>query len=123
MKINDIITEQTKSEVPDHQKGALRGATIFRDIGGFDRTHHLYRIMMAAAMSDGSNDKPQDMDALTWHSKYNVAVPYSDAEHMMMKSAMNTIGADSQEVITDRRSKETDDTHKVSPVRSRVAKK
>jgi len=122
MKIKDIITEQTAAKIPDHQGGALPGAHIFRDIGGFDRTHHLYRVMMAAAMSDGSNDKPQDMDALTWHSKYNVAVPYSDAEHMMLKSALKTVGADSDEPVTDRRSREQDDTHRVSPVRVRKAK-
>jgi hypothetical protein len=99
MKINDIITETrglTLGDVPEHQKPVMQKTINFRDLGGFDRTHHIYRIMMACAMSDGKNlDKLMtDMDPLAWHSKYNTAHPYTEEELAMVQDAIAAMGAD-----------------------------
>jgi hypothetical protein len=99
MKISDIITEgaraTTLGDVPEHQKPIMRQTINMRDLGGFDRTHHLYRIMMACAMSDGTNlDELMKMDPLTWHSKYNTAHPYSKEEVKMVMDAIKAMGAD-----------------------------
>lgn len=90
------------------------GAYTMRDPGGYDRTYHLNRIMMAAAMSDGSG-KPVDMDSSSWVEKYNTAHPYTELEHGMMKAALKTIPSDAKSEINDHASKETKHTHTVSP--------
>lgn len=95
---------------------ASQGHMLMRDIGGYDRTYHLNRIMMAAAMADGKSKKKVDMDASSWTEKYNIAMPFSDAEQLMMFQALATIPSDAQELSKRGRSKESDDTHKTSPV-------
>jgi hypothetical protein len=90
-----------------------------RDNGGFDRSNHLNRIMMAAAMHDGKSKKaiPKDkMDPASWVEKYNTAHPYTKEEDNMLHGAMKTIGAEKHHTVSDHRSIETPDTHKVSPV-------
>ena len=99
-----------------HHDDASQGHFLMRDIGGYDRTYHLNRIMMAAAMADGKSKKPVDMDSSSWVEKYNVAVPYSDVEQLMMFQALATIPSDAQELGKRGKSKEPDDTNKVSPV-------
>ena len=95
---------------------ASQGHFLMRDIGGYDRVYHLNRIMMAAAMADGQSKKPVDMPDSSWVEKYNVAIPYTDAEHLMMFQALATIPSDAQELSKRGKSKETDDTNKISPV-------
>jgi hypothetical protein len=93
-----------------------QGATIMRDIGGYDRTYHLNRIWMATAMADGKSNKPVDMDSASFVEKYNVAFPYTDIEHMMVMQAMATIPTDGQELAKRSKSQEANDTYIVSPV-------
>ena len=115
MKIKDIIVEGHNGDKPDWQTRADTGEWKFRDQGGYDRTYHLNRIMMAAAMADGSG-KPVDMPQSSWIEKYNSARPYTEAEHNMMKSAFETIDSDYKHTEKDHKSREPDDTHKQSPV-------
>lgn len=118
MKIKDIIIE-TRGDGPvpkDLDDKSMGGVIRMRDIGGYDRTYHLNRIMMATAMADGRNENPVDMDAASFVEKYNVAVPYSDAEELMMYQAMATIPTDAKELVKRGRSKESADTNAVSPV-------
>ena len=117
MKIKEIIVE-----FHEHKKGtpsretvkSSTGEWLFRD-EGIDRVYNLNRVMMAAAASDGSG-KEVDVPSASWVEKYNTARPYTEAEHNMMRSAFKTIGADHKHSIDDHRSRETDDTHKSSPV-------
>ena len=118
MKINEIIVEGKDGKKPDQQTRADTGEWRFRDVGGYDRVYHLNRIMMASAMSDGS-DKPVEMDQSSWYEKYNTARPYTEQEHKMMKSAFKTVDSEYKETERDHKSREPEDTHKVSPMRDR----
>ena len=72
--------------------------------------------MMAAAMADGRSEKPVEMDPASFVEKYNVAIPYSDAEELMMYQAMATIPTDGKELVKRGRSEESKDTNISSPV-------
>jgi len=120
MKIKDIITEDhqsTPAPVPKHHEPIMGKAFVFRDSGGLDRMHHLYRIMLAAAVADGkSTDAIPGIDGLTWHSKNNTAHPYTQEEYNMMKSAFATIGADWDEPVTTPQ-REHEEVNKTSTTR------
>ena len=117
MRAKEFVTESAPAgDIHPHHAAAFQGVTRMRDIGGYDRTYHLNRIWMAAAMADGKSTKPVDMDSSSWVEKYNVAVPYTDAEHLMVLSAMATIPTDGEELQKRGRSKEAEHTNKTSPV-------
>lgn len=118
MKIKDIIVENKGGDRPSNADYADTGEWKFRDNGGYDRTYHLHRIMMAAACADGSN-KPIPIDQASWVEKYNIARPYSETEHKMMKQVFKTINSDYNQSESDHKSKETPDTQKQSPVPAR----
>lgn len=117
MRLKEFVAE-AKADGKMHKDfvQANQGATRMRDIGGYDRTYHLNRIWMAAAMADGKSTKAVDMDAASWVEKYNVAVPYTDAEHLMVMAAMATIPTDGHELQKRGKSEEPKDTNVVSPV-------
>lgn len=118
MKINEIITEGRDGKKPAYYTSDT-GHVRFRDKGGYDRTYHLNRIMMATAMADGKDDKPLDMDQSSWVEKYNLAHPYTETEHKMLKQAFATIDSEVEHVEPDHKSKELPDTHLMSPVAAR----
>jgi hypothetical protein len=109
--------------MPDHLETSSQGATIIRDIGGYDRIYHLNRIWMATAMADGRSKKPVDMPSASFVEKFNVTLPYTDSEHMMVLQAMATIPADGRELAKRSKSEEPADTNKVSPVSNWMNKK
>jgi hypothetical protein len=119
MRAQEFISEDRKGKIPGGADNAMPGAHRMRDNGGYDRTNHLNRIMMAAACHDGkTKNAVKDMDPASWVEKYNTAHPYTKEEDNMIHGAMKTIGAESHHVVSDHRSIETPDTHKVSPVRA-----
>jgi hypothetical protein len=71
---------------------------------------------MAMAMADGKSTKPVNMDSASWIEKYNTMHPYTQEEHNMIHSAMNTIPTDHKSVSDDHKSREDHDVHTVSPV-------
>ena len=113
MKIKEIVFEGIDGKKPK-QVTQDTGEWKFRDVGGYDRTYHLNRIMMAAAMADGTGE-PVKMDQASWIEKYNSARPYTEAEHNMMKTAFKTIDSDYIHTEKDHKSKETPDTNIKSP--------
>jgi hypothetical protein len=120
LRAAEFITEDHKGVIPGGHDNAMPGAHRMRDNGGYDRTNHMNRMMMAAAMHDGKSKKaiPRDqMDPASWVEKYNTAHPYTKEEDNMIHGAMKTIGAENHHVVSDHRSIETPDTHKVSPVK------
>jgi hypothetical protein len=124
MKINEIIvTEGKEGTQPLVPATAGKGEVRFRDVGGYDRTYHLHRIMMATAMADGKSKKAVDMDQASWVEKYNVARPYTDEEHNMMDAAFATIDSEYQTTASDRKSREMEDTNKQSIVAPRKKNK
>jgi hypothetical protein len=117
MRAKEFIKEaRADGKVPDNLKQSAHGAIRSRDVGGYDRTYHLNRLWMAAAMADGQSKRPVDMDAASFVEKYNVAFPYSDLEHLMLLQAMATIPTDSKELIKRGKSEEPADTYTTSPV-------
>jgi len=114
MKINEIIVEGKFGDKPGHAQNSDTGEWIFRD-NGTDRVYNLNRIMMASAMHDGQSDSAVEMDEASWVEKNNMARPYTEAEHNMMKGAFKTIKSDYHHSNQDHRSREEDDVHKVSP--------
>jgi hypothetical protein len=118
MKINEIISEGVgrAADHPEHATHANTGEWQFRDHGGYYPTYNLNRVMMAAAMADGSNKK-LDVDEASWVSVYNVARPYTEQEHKMMQQAFRAINSEVHHTETDHKSYEHPETHTVSPHR------
>lgn len=115
MKINEIISEATTSM----RKGfdnAQRGSFRARDTGGYDRTYHMNRLMMAMACADGKSSKAVDSPADTWFEKYNTLHPLTKEEENMIKAAMKTVPTDGKEFGKFGKSVELDSVNKVSPV-------
>jgi hypothetical protein len=115
MRAHEFIVESTAKLHSDHDD-AMPGAYNFRD-NGVDRTYHLNRIMMAAAMADGKSTAAiKDANESSWNEKYNTAHPYTKEEHNMLKAAFNTVPSNVHHMVSDHRSMEPDHVHKVSPV-------
>ena len=119
MRAQEFISEDRKGKIPGGADNAMPGAHRMRDNGGYDRANHLNRVMMAAACHDGkTKNAVKDMDPASWVEKYNTAHPYTKEEDNMIHGALKTIGADYHDVVSDRRSLEMPDTHRVSPVKA-----
>ena len=114
MKINEIIVEGYDGKKPEGTTRADTGEWQFRDAGGIDRIYNLNRVMMASAMADGESEDAVNMPQSSWVEKYNVARPYTEQEHKMMKSAFRTVSSDSHHTEKDHKSREPEDTHKTS---------
>lgn len=117
MRAHEFITEAAIGKIPAKNDDAMPGVRKARDVGGYDRVYHMNRLSMAMASADGKSTKrPEGMDGGSWAEKYNTIHPYSKEEDNMVKQAMKVVPTDHKSVVGDRRSKEHDDTHKVSPV-------
>lgn len=135
MKIKDIITEDRgpeeqaeletpeKTLLPSHDAAHTGEVVRTRDVGGYDRVYHMNRLMMAMAKADGKSKKPVNSAAETWFEKYNTLHPYTKEESNMVHAAMKTVPTDGEVVSHDTKSRESDDTHKVSPVSARKKNK
>ena len=119
MRAHEFINEGKKGSVPNRHDKAQPGAYKFRD-NGTDRTYHLNQIMKAVAMADGTSTKALKMDDGSFAGKNNLAYPYSDAEHITMQQAFNTVSpTQAKHMIKGRDSSELDIVNKTSPVASR----
>lgn len=117
MRANEFIVEGgKKGRASKHHTRAQPGAYKFMD-NGTDRIYHLNQIMKAAAMADGKSNKALDMDDESFVGKANMAYPYSELEHNMMRQAFKTVRVNkAEEMIKDHSSKEAEDIHKTSPI-------
>jgi hypothetical protein len=122
VKINEIIIEGKVGGISKRASQAAKGEWLWRD-DGIDRIYNLNRVMMAAAKSDGKKVEAQDCDEQSWYGKMNVARPYTEEEHIMMRSAFKTIDSQVEHSIPDHRSLELDSTNKSSPVAQRKKNK
>ena len=124
MRAKEFVAESTPvGKMPQDLADKHQGSIRMRDVGGYDRTYHLNRIWMATAMADGKSAKPVDMDSASFIEKYNVAFPYTDAEHLMVLSAMATIPTDGKELAKRSKSQESGDTNVASPISNWMKKK
>jgi hypothetical protein len=116
MRASEFLIEKQVGKIGNRRQAGTRGLTKFRDIGGYDRTYELNRVMMAVAMADGSG-KPLDLDTESWSGRYNTAHPYTDEEAAMLKQALRATGSETQDLNSgDNRSQEVESTHTHSPV-------
>jgi hypothetical protein len=116
MRARDFISEAKVGDIPKDHGSSSRGLYKFID-DGTDRLYNLNQVMKAAAMADGRNTSPLDMDSESFAGKHNMAYPYTEAEHTMMKQAFATVSdTDAHELVRDHNSREQEDIHKISPV-------
>ena len=115
MRAQEFITERD-GKIGRRRQAATVGLTLFSDGERSNSDYTLNRVMMAAAMADGTN-APIDMDEKSWIGKRRGAYPYTRVEHEMLKQAFKAAGA----VYTDLNkgdldSEELPSTNKQSPV-------
>lgn len=122
MRAKEFVSEQ-KTPIRKKHEAVQQGVIKGRDVGGYDRTYHANRMGMAMAQADGKSEKPINSPEASWNEKYNTYHPYTPEEWNMVKSAMNTVPTDSEEVIPWSKSIEPEDTHKASPVSNWMKKK
>ena len=116
MRAHEFLIEKQVGKIGNRRQAGTRGLTKFRDIGGYDRTYELNRVMMAVAMADGSG-KPLDLDTESWAGRYNTAHPYTDEEAVMLKQALEATGSEAYDLNSgDNRSQEVESTNTESPV-------
>ena len=117
MRARDFVTEHKKGKISRRLQNATVGLHTFIDSNNQDRVYELNRIMMAAAMADGSGD-PIDIDSESWAGRNDVAAPYTDVEDRMMHQAFKAVGSKHQDVNRgDTRSQEHPTVYTVSPVK------
>ena len=114
MKIKDIIMEIKAGKVPKRYQQASTGLHTFGDSEHMNSDYAHYRLGLALAMSDGKNKL--DIDPKTFYGKKHTAHPYTKEEDAMFHQAYQAVGASHEDLNHgDLRSKELDDTHRVSP--------
>jgi len=116
VRAHEFLMEKQIGKIGQRRQSGTRGLTKFRDIGGYDRTYELNRVMMAVACADGSG-KPLDLDTESWSGRYNTAHPYTDEEAAMLKQALQATGSETHDLNSgDNRSQELKSTNTESPV-------
>jgi hypothetical protein len=116
VRAREFVVEHTKGKISKRLQNATVGLHTFIDNNNQDRVYELNRIMMAAAMADGS-DNPIEIDSESWAGRNDVAAPYTDVEDRMMHQAFKAIGSKHQDINRgDTRSQEHPSVHTASPV-------
>jgi hypothetical protein len=91
---------------------------IFHHPAQADKTHAMYRMMLATAESDGSPNQTLSTNANSFSDVSNFATPFTDVEGKMLDKAYKHLGIPARTNITkDEKRHETADIHKVSPTR------
>ena len=118
MRASEFIAEGQKiGRLSKTKSFATVGLHKFVDPNRADRTYELNRVMMAAASTDGTF--VPDIDGESWAGRYDIAAPYTEEEHDMLKMAYKAIGSEFQDLNKgDLRSQEIPSTSTMSPVKS-----
>jgi hypothetical protein len=115
MRATEFVTERD-GKIGKRRQAATVGLTIFGDGERANSDYTLNRVMMAAAMADGSGDV-LDMDEKSWIGKKRGAYPYTRIEHEMLKQAFQAAGAEYTDLNKgDLDSEELESTHTQSPI-------
>jgi hypothetical protein len=117
MRATEFITEQD-GVIGTRRQAATVGLNTFHDSERANSDYTLNRVMMAVALSDGS-DSIIDMDAKSWVGKARSAHPYTEVEQRMLKQAYRAAGATWVDLNKgDLDSEELKSTNKQSPVKA-----
>ena len=120
MKASEFITEGKAP--PKRYKEATRGLHKFGLDG--DRYYELYRVMLAAASSNGVDEIPDHVDPESWAARGALAIPLTQQEQQMLEKAYKKIGSKYKDLNHgDLRSMELKIVNKTSPVAKRKPNK
>ena len=120
MKASEFITEDKSP--PKRYKEATRGLHKFGLDG--DRYYELYRVMLAAASSNGVDEIPDHVDPESWAARGALAIPLTQQEQQMLEKAYKKIGSKYKDLNHgDLRSMELKIVNKTSPVAKRKPNK
>jgi len=117
MRAKEFISEEKVGPLSKRNASATVGLHKFRDNQFADRVYELNRVMMAVAQADGENDF--DIDSESWAGRHNVAAPYTEQEHKMLKQAFDKLGTYSIDLNHgDLDSQELKTINPVSPIKA-----
>lgn len=119
VRSREFIVEKKVGDVGKRRRSATVGLHRFRDNQFADRIYELNRVMMAVAQTDG-RDAPITVDSESWSGRNNIAAPYTQEEHEMLKKAFKAVGSFTQDLNAgDLDSEELPDQfiNKVSPIK------
>lgn len=117
MRATEFVTERD-GKIGKRRQAATVGLTVFGDGERANSDYTLNRVMMAAAMADGSG-AALDMDEKSWIGKKRGAYPYTRIEHEMLKQAFKAAGAEYTDLNSgDLDSEELESTYTQSPVKA-----
>ena len=115
MRAREFITEVSQTKLTKRQQRSTAGLNTYSDGERWNGDYVGYRLGMAVAGTDGTNDP--DIDAKSWIGKSKSTHPYTQEEQEMLKKAYKAVGATyKDENKGDMRSLELDTTNTVSPV-------
>ena len=119
MRAKEFITEDNKpGKLSKRQRYGSRGMHKFQDVDGRDRVYELNRVMMALAQANGESDHEViDLDSESWIGTSNMAVPYTEVESNMLKSAYKAVGSEWEDLNDgDMKSVELPSVNTESPI-------
>ena len=119
MRAKEFITEDNApGKLTKRQRYGSRGLHKFQDVDGRDRVYELNRVMMALAQANGESDHEKiDLDSESWIGTSNMAVPYTEVESNMLKSAYKAVGSEWEDLNGgDMKSVELPSINKESPI-------
>jgi hypothetical protein len=90
MRAREFVTER-KGQITKRQQFGTVGLHLFGDSRRQNSTYTLNRLMMAAAMTDGTVEP--DLDEESWIGKARSAHPYTQEEADILKMAYRAVGA------------------------------
>ena len=115
MRAHEFITESSQNKISKRQSQSTAGLNTYGDAEHMSADYTSYRLGMAVAGADGKD--PLDMKAKSWVGKQKTTHPYTKEEQDMLKQAYKAVGAEYTDLNHgDMKSKELEDTYKVSPV-------
>ena len=116
MRAQEFITERA-GKLGSRRQQPTVGLNTFSDKERTSSDYTLNRVMMAAAMADGSG-APIDIDHKSWVGKKRTAHPYTQVEQEMLKQAYKAAGAKWDDLNNgDLDSEELKSTNVTSPIR------
>jgi hypothetical protein len=120
MRATEFITEDNApGKLTKRQRYGSRGMHKFQDVDGRDRVYELNRVMMALAQANGKTgaDDGIDLDSESWIGTSNMAVPFTELESNMLKSAYKAVGSEWEDLNAgDDRSVELPSVNTESPI-------
>lgn len=117
MRAKEFIVEERIGKILKRHQQSTKGLNLYHEKGiDYTGDYTMYRLMMAAAMSDGSGE-PIDIDGKSWIGKQKTTHPYTDQEQEMLKQAYKAAGAVYKDLNHgNMKSEELTSTNNTSPV-------